>query len=87
MSKKTSATLRRKNGRAGAAQDQRKVIAETIAELDLIKPRSVKAARAISLFKSWLADDSGYDEAVWPRLKKSLQQERASVGARRLFDA
>ena len=35
----------------------------------------------ISLLKTWLGDDSGYDEQVWPLLKKSLNCERARVGA------
>jgi hypothetical protein len=38
------------------------------------------------LLKSWLADDSGYDEKTWPRLKKALDRERQRVRARELFD-
>jgi hypothetical protein len=65
---------------------KREKIAAVIAELNQIKPPSPRAAEAISLFKSWLTDESGYDEKVWPRLKKALERERESVGARRLFD-
>ena len=47
---------------------------------------TIKAAKAIALFKSWLEDESGYDEETWPKLKKALNQERDRVGARRLFN-
>jgi hypothetical protein len=40
----------------------------------------------ISLLRSWLADESGYDERTWPKLKKALDHERRRVGVRRLFD-
>ena len=39
----------------------------------------------IASFKSWLGNESGYDEETWPKLKKALNQERDRVGARRLF--
>lgn len=26
----------------------------------------------------WLADESGYDEKVWPKLKKALEESRLS---------
>jgi len=39
---------------------------------------SEKAAQAISLINSWLADSSGYDERLWPRLKLELQKDRLS---------
>ena len=55
-------------------------------EIKQLKPGSAKAAEAIALLKSWLKDDSGYDEQTWPKLKKALDQQRAKVGARRLFD-
>ncbi len=61
-------------------------IAAAIAKLDQIKPPNAKVARVIALFKSWLADESGYDEETWPMLKKALNKERDRVGARRLFD-
>jgi hypothetical protein len=62
-------------------------IAALVDELNRLELRSPKVAEAIELFKGWLADESGYDEKVWPRLKKALEQERERVGARRLFDA
>jgi hypothetical protein len=86
----------KKAGLTGTLQKSKKLgqnkvrsgkIAAAIAELEQIKPQSAKTAEAIELFKSWLSDESGYDEKVWPRLKKALEAERARVGARRLFDA
>ena len=86
MLSKTKLTEKRRPAPgARQAKIRRERIAATIAELDQIKPESAKAARAIALFKSWLADESGYDEKVWPRLKKALDRERERVGARRLF--
>jgi hypothetical protein len=88
MVKKTKLPkTRQKTNQASHVNTRREKIAAVIAELNQIKPPSAKAAEAISLFKSWLTDESGYDEKVWPRLKKALEQERERVGARRLFDA
>jgi len=67
------------------ARVDREKIAASIAELDRIKPPNAKVAKAVALFKSWLADESGYDEKVWPRLKKALEDERKLAGARSLF--
>jgi hypothetical protein len=75
MTKK--ATLPKNKRNAAKARQQK--IAVSIAKLEAIKPRSAKAAEA-------LADESAYDEAVWPKLKKALNRERELVGARRLFD-
>jgi hypothetical protein len=80
----SSSTLRKTNK---VGKNHREKIAAAIAELDQIKPQSTKTAEAINLFKSWLSDESGYDEKVWPRLKRALEIERERVGARRLFDA
>ena len=57
-----------------------------LAELDSIPATTPKAARLRALFRSWLKDESGYDEETWPELKKALDQERRRAGARRLFD-
>jgi hypothetical protein len=40
---------------------------------------------AQQLLRTWLADDSGYDEETWPVLKRALEEDRAP-GQRRLFD-
>jgi hypothetical protein len=69
------------------AKVDKKKIAAAVAELNQLKPKSTKAARAIALFKSWLEDESGYDEETWPKLKRALNRERDRAGARRLFDA
>jgi hypothetical protein len=73
MPKKLAATKSR--GTSPRKQEMRadqEKIAATIVCLDNLRPKSAKAAKAISLFKSWLADESGFDEKVWPRLKKAL---------------
>jgi len=38
----------------------------------------------LALLDEWRADDSGYDEAVWPALKAALEANRA--GERRRFN-
>ena len=58
----------------------------TLASLDQLQPSTPQAAKVIALLRSWLTDESGYDEKAWPALKKALDRERARVGARRLFD-
>jgi hypothetical protein len=87
MVKKTLLKPRRRTHKATKAISRPEKIAAVVAALNQIKAPSAKAAEAIGLFKSWLTDESGYDEKVWPRLQKALQQERGRVGARRLFDA
>jgi len=47
-----------------------------------IPSRREKYARLIALIESWLADDSGYDEAVWPRLKARIEESRTSARKR-----
>jgi hypothetical protein len=41
--------------------------------------------KAIAMLDEWMHDESGYDKAAWPELKKALNRERDLVGARRLF--
>ena len=62
-------------------------VAQALASLDELKPGTRKAKHVIALFKSWLRDESGYDEEAWPELKQALNQQRRRVGARSLFDA
>jgi len=40
-------------------------------------------ALIIKMLDEWMADESGYDEAVWPELKANLERNRQ--GSRRLF--
>ncbi|RJP33873.1 MAG: hypothetical protein C4527_03660 [Candidatus Omnitrophota bacterium] len=36
-------------------------------------------AKAIKLLDEWLSDQSGYDENVWPKLKKLIEVHRLSA--------
>ena len=40
--------------------------------------------RLLQPLDEWLMDESGYDEATWPKLKAALEQDHSS--ARSLFD-
>ncbi len=48
--------------------------------------RARKVHPAVALIDEWLKDESGYDEETWPILKKAIEEDRARIGARRLFD-
>lgn len=61
-------------------------IAATLAKLEEIEPKTSKAKKVVALLKSWLEDESGYDERTWPLLKRALEAQRKRVGARRLID-
>jgi hypothetical protein len=39
---------------------------------------------AINLLNEWLADESGYDEQVWPSAKKAIAEN--SLSPRKRFD-
>ena len=41
-----------------------------------------KNQAAMRLLEEWLADESGYDEVVWPRVKKAIQENRPSYRSR-----
>jgi hypothetical protein len=88
MTKKHTFSIKpRRSKRTGKkAQTDPEAIQTTIAALDRVEPSNVKVAGLISLLKGWLLDESGYDEEVWPQLKKALDQERTRIGARRLFN-
>ena len=47
-----------------------------------VRRRSEAAKR---LLVEWDADDSGYDETVWPHLKEAPDHERRRIAARLLF--
>lgn len=38
--------------------------------------------RLLHQLDEWLADDSGYDEETWPKLKAALEQDRLSSRSR-----
>lgn len=43
--------------------------------------RAVQRAKneaAIRLLQKWMSDESGYDEAVWPRVKQAIEENRLS---------
>jgi hypothetical protein len=61
-------------------------LAEAKAFLNGLKAPTPQAAKVFALLKTWLDDESGYDEETLPELKKALDAERDRVGARRLFD-
>ena len=82
----TSSTPRRAKLQPRAKAARKAKIAAALDGIEQMEPANSKAAGVIDLLKSWLADESGYDEKTWPKLKKSLNDERRRVGARRLFD-
>ena len=41
-----------------------------------------KSEAAIRLLEEWMADESGYDEEVWPRLKEAMEANRLSYRKR-----
>ncbi len=46
----------------------------------------VRAARMRETFAEWMADETGYDEETWPRLKEGLEENRRDAGDfRKLF--
>jgi hypothetical protein len=42
----------------------------------------IKARKLKKLLDTWLADESGYDEKVWPIVKKAIEQSRPSYRKR-----
>lgn len=46
--------------------------------------RKERAQEMIRLLDEWMADESGHDEEMWPRLKEVLEQDR--ISSRKLFD-
>ncbi|HEY7349744.1 MAG TPA: hypothetical protein VH599_15620 [Ktedonobacterales bacterium] len=49
-----------------------------------LRASDTTAERLLHLLDEWLMDESGYDEATWPKLKAALERDRPS--ARSLFD-
>ena len=39
----------------------------------------------LALLDEWSADESGYDEETWPKIKEALNESRRSIDARVLF--
>jgi hypothetical protein len=47
-------------------------------------PRSAEDKRRglVALLDKWMADDSGYDERVWPIVKRAIEENRSSYRSR-----
>ena len=60
-------------------------VTRSVAAIEQLCASAPEAASAISLLKSWLLDESGYDEKAWPPLKKALNAQRRRDNARELF--
>jgi excisionase family DNA binding protein len=45
--------------------------------------RKARAESLLRLLDEWMADESGYDEETWPKLKEALDRDRPSY--RKLF--
>jgi hypothetical protein len=46
---------------------------------DKLSPEQRRRAEAVrQLLAAWLADESGYDERVWPDVKRGLEESRTS---------
>lgn len=86
MRKTTITKKPAKRMRSRSRESQDVSVTAALNDINRLTPVSAKGVQAIALLKSWLKDDSGYDEQAWPKLRKSLDQQRAKVGARRLFD-
>ena len=57
------------------AVPQRKQAAPAAAEVAAQRQKNEAARR---LLQEWLADDSGYDEAVWSKVKHLIEENRLS---------
>lgn len=85
MVQKRLSARKPKRPRKSESPTQEKDIADAIAYLDKLEKDVPRARQLAELLKSWLKDDSGYDEVAWPELRRALNEERRRVGARRLF--
>lgn len=86
MIRKSSKKAGKPSGNTERGATKLDAIGEAVAALDRLEPASPKAKRIIALLRSWLTEESGYDEETWPALSRSLDRERARVGARKLFN-
>jgi hypothetical protein len=50
------------------------------------RPDEVIRRRALTdLLEAWMNDTSGYDEEVWPELKRALDENRTAAGDQESF--
>lgn len=54
----------------------------TSPEASQLTERMQRNLAAIKLLEEWLADESGYDERVWPVVRKAIEENRASYRSR-----
>ena len=47
-----------------------------------VSTHKTKTRKLMRLLETWLADESGYDERVWPRVKKAIEDNRPSYRKR-----
>ena len=40
----------------------------------------IRRQRVKELLDAWMQDESGYDEAVWPEVKRALDENRVTSG-------
>jgi hypothetical protein len=79
-------TQRRTRRTSKTSQTTEERVAASLTKIDQLRPATAHGAKVIALLRSWLTDETDYDETAWPPLKKALDQQRAHVGARRLFN-
>jgi hypothetical protein len=89
MKKLSSSSKKPRHMQSGSRvkAEQMAAIKATLERLDQLEPATSNSAGLIALLRSWLRNESGYDERTWPKLKDAFDEERNRVGARRLFDA
>jgi len=51
-------------------------------KLDALTTQRAKNEAAIRLLEEWMADESGYDEETWPKVKKAVEENRLSYRKR-----
>ena len=57
------------------------VEAESLEPSDVITQQAKNEA-AIRLLAEWMADESGYDEKTWPKVKRAIEENRLSSRSR-----
>ena len=49
---------------------------------DISATQQAKNEAAIQLLAEWMADESGYDEETWPKVKQAIEENRLSSRSR-----
>ena len=74
--KTTLPKRRRKNASIGDRAESAEGNYGSHFPLDEIETPKSGSGQSDRLLKSWLNDESGYDEETWPNLKEALDRER-----------